>query len=71
LCRYAATIAGIVGGDVAKLRQHRVTRHGVGDQEDDQRGQQHHRRGNHETRGDIAQHPMAPSLDSPHTAWIA
>ena len=60
---------GIVGGDVAKLGQHRIARHRVGDQEDDQRGQQHHRRGNHQTRGDVAQHAMVSLPLSSHNAW--
>ena len=59
----------IVGGDVAKLGQHRVARHRVGDQEDDQRGQQHHRRGNHKTRGDVAQQAMVSLPGAAHTAW--
>ena len=33
---------GVVGRDVAKLGQHGIARHHVGDQEDHQRGQQDH-----------------------------
>src|SRR6185437_13243973 len=50
----------VIGGDVAKLRQHRVARHCVGDQENDQRGEQHHRHGNKQTRGDIARQAIVP-----------
>ena len=49
--------------DVAELRQHRVARHRVGDQEDDQRGQQHHERGHEQARGDVAEH--CPTIAEP------
>ena len=47
---------GIVRRDVAKLGQHRIARHHVGDQEDHQCRQQDHQGGQDEARDDVAKH---------------
>ena len=42
------------GGEVAELRQHRVARHGIGDQEDDERRKQRHDDRDRKPRDDVA-----------------
>ena len=42
------------GGDVAELRQHRIARHGVGDEEDHERREQRHDHRDRKPRDDVA-----------------
>jgi hypothetical protein len=66
----------VVRGDVAKLGQHGIAGHHVGDQEYRKRGQQHHQRGNNETGGKVAQHRRTiadrtvPAKLCPHAARL-
>ncbi len=47
---------GVAGGDIAKLGQHRIAWHHVGDQEDNQRGQQDHDGGDDKAGREVTQH---------------
>ena len=44
------------GGNVAELGEDRIARHGVGDEEDDEGGEERHDEGEPQPGGDVAQH---------------
>ena len=54
LARHSATTALVRGGDVAELRQHRIARHGIGDQEDHERREDRHDHRDRKPRDDVA-----------------